>query len=117
MESEQIKNPVDVFVICDAYESGIGHGLQNDGLKMGRSYFASKECADAYELGYEKGLEARNKPKTLPDGYRLVETHYQRIFDAIAAAVKIVPTNAKAISVRAFWEYLDHNQPKPEGYA
>lgn len=116
MNDEQAKNPTDVFVICDAYESGFGHGLQNDGLKMGRSYFASKECADAYELGYEKGLEARSKPKTLPEGYRLVEKDYQRIFNAIGAAVQIVPTNAKAISVRAFWEHLDHNQPTPEGY-
>lgn len=116
MNDEQARNPVDVFVICDAYESGIGHGLQNDGLKYGRSYFASKEAADAYELGYEKGQENAAKPKELPEGWRLVESHYQRIFDAIAAATRSLTNGPTSISVRAFWEYLDHNQSTPEGY-
>jgi hypothetical protein len=116
MNEEQSKNPIDVIVICDAYESGYGHGFSNDGLKMGRSYFASKEQADAYELGYEKGQAAAAKPKAPSQGWRLVQTDYQRIFNAIANATNQISNGPVKISVRAFWEHLDHNQPKLEGY-
>lgn len=49
--------PSRVFMICDAYESGIGHGLQRDGLKDGASYYADAELAEAYCAGYALGDE------------------------------------------------------------
>jgi hypothetical protein len=45
-----------VQAICDAYESGIGHGLQCDGHHSGAA-FADPDAATAYELGYEEGNE------------------------------------------------------------
>jgi len=50
-----------VFMIVDAYESGVGHGLQNDGLDDGDAYYADYECAEAYTLGYQKGQEMRGQ--------------------------------------------------------
>lgn len=46
----------EIFAICDAYESGIGHGLQLDGHKSG-TIFGNPECGKAYEIGYELGEE------------------------------------------------------------
>lgn len=45
----------EVFRICDAYESGFGHGAKNDGLNDG-SIFADKRQGEAYELGYAEGV-------------------------------------------------------------
>jgi len=53
----------DVFAICDAYESGIGHGLQLDGHKSG-AIFGNPECGKAYEIGYELGEERAREGKT-----------------------------------------------------
>jgi hypothetical protein len=55
-----------VFMICDAYESGIGHGLQRDGLSDGAAYFADPEHAEAYELGYDLGEERSQTTAGLP---------------------------------------------------
>ena len=44
-------------MICDAYESGVGHGLQRDGLDGSTTPFGDKECQEAYELGYIEGLD------------------------------------------------------------
>jgi hypothetical protein len=44
----------DIFSICDAYESGMGHGLQRDGHKSG-AIFGNPEHGKAYEIGYEEG--------------------------------------------------------------
>ena len=54
----------DIFAICDAYESGIGHGLQRDGHKSG-AIFGNPECGKAYEIGYAEGDERADgkKPK------------------------------------------------------
>lgn len=46
----------DIFAICDAYESGMGHGLQRDGHKDG-SIWGSPDCGKAYEIGYEEGAD------------------------------------------------------------
>lgn len=51
--------------ICDAYESGVGHGLKDDGLRNGYEYYSDKECAYAYVVGYEAG-EERAAPSSLP---------------------------------------------------
>lgn len=57
----------DIFAICDAYESGIGHGLQRDGHKSG-AIFGNPECGMAYEIGYEEGEERSSwkKPAAPP---------------------------------------------------
>ena len=46
-----------VYMICDAYESGFGHGLQDDGHDDGKDLYADPELAEAYTLGYTVGLE------------------------------------------------------------
>jgi hypothetical protein len=46
-----------VFMICDAYESGYGHGLANDGLDLSKTPHGNPEHGEAYQLGYEKGQE------------------------------------------------------------
>lgn len=56
----------DIFAICDAYESGMGHGLQLDGHKSG-AIFGNPEHGKAYEIGYELGEErARDGKKAAP---------------------------------------------------
>ena len=41
-----------VYMICDSYESGYGHGIKNDGLD---TPMEDKERAEAYQIGYEEG--------------------------------------------------------------
>ena len=45
-----------VLAICDAYESGMGHGLQRDGHSSG-AIWGDPECVIAYELGYKEGAD------------------------------------------------------------
>jgi len=42
-----------VFQICNAYESGFGHGLKKDGLNG--EYSSDAEWNEAYKIGYEGG--------------------------------------------------------------
>lgn len=46
-----------VFAMCDAYESGLGHGLKADGFDnaAGTLYGANLECNMAYQFGYKHG--------------------------------------------------------------
>jgi hypothetical protein len=46
-----------VFMICNAYESGFGHGLKKDGLDLSKSPHGDLECGEAYQTGYEEGFE------------------------------------------------------------
>ncbi len=46
-----------IFMICDAYESGIGHGLQQDKHSSGE-YF-DIDLNKAYEIGYRLGEERK----------------------------------------------------------
>lgn len=46
-----------IFEICDAYESGIGHGVKKDGLDRSKTPFSDPELGEAYQIGYGKGLE------------------------------------------------------------
>ena len=52
--------PSRVFMICNAYESGFGHGLANDGLDRSKTPHSDPELGEAYQLGYEQGLEHRD---------------------------------------------------------
>jgi len=53
----------DIFGICDAYESGIGHGLQQDGLDLSRTPHGDPEHGEAYQIGYELGVERAQEGK------------------------------------------------------
>lgn len=46
-----------VFMICDAYESGFGHGLAQDGLDLSKTPHGNPEHGEAYQLGYEAGMK------------------------------------------------------------
>ncbi|OGT54220.1 MAG: hypothetical protein A3E01_00075 [Gammaproteobacteria bacterium RIFCSPHIGHO2_12_FULL_63_22] len=51
--------PSKVFMICNSYESGYGHGLANDGLDLSKTPHADPELGEAYQIGYEAGQEAQ----------------------------------------------------------
>ena len=51
-ESEKVMT--EVFMICDAYESGVGKGLQNSKFKSGPFEEGSDE-QEAYAIGYKLG--------------------------------------------------------------
>lgn len=53
----------EVYMVCDAYESGIGHGLKKDG-KSGDYYGENAVCNEAYKVGYNFGVkkEINDKP-------------------------------------------------------
>ena len=50
-----------VFMICNAYESGVGHGHQMDGLANPFDSKISPECHEAYEIGYQFGVNSKTK--------------------------------------------------------
>lgn len=50
--------PSKVFMICNSYESGFGHGLANDGLDLSKTPHGDPEHGEAYQIGYEAGQEA-----------------------------------------------------------
>ena len=50
-----------VFEICNAYESGVGHGVQADGAC--NPYEEDSELHEAYGLGYEQGIEMKLEDK------------------------------------------------------
>lgn len=57
----------EVFMICDAYESGMGHGLERDGLV--NPYDKLSKTHEAYQIGYELGVQrsgriAAQQPKS-----------------------------------------------------
>lgn len=45
-----------VFIICNAYESGYGHGLERDELP--NPYSEGSEEHEAYAIGYNAGATA-----------------------------------------------------------
>ena len=57
-----------VFRICDAYESGLGHGLKCDGAANPYTHAAERE---AYDIGYQRGQEHREQMRADP---RALET-------------------------------------------
>lgn len=60
-----------VFEICNAYESGYGHGYQKDG-KDGK-YYSDHELNEAYGIGYKAGFDAMTKEKVLSrEGFGLL---------------------------------------------
>ena len=55
-----------VYMICDRYESGYGHGLRNDGLDLSRTPHADTELGEAYQIGYEAGKAENAKRYSVP---------------------------------------------------
>ena len=51
-----------VFMICDAYESGMGKGLKRK-PRM-RNIFGNPEHEEAYQIGYELGFERSLESKS-----------------------------------------------------
>lgn len=49
--------PSRIYMICNSYESGYGHGLANDGLDLSKTPHADAELGEAYRIGYEAGQE------------------------------------------------------------
>ena len=43
-----------VFKICNAYETGVGHGQKKDGYTAGP--YSDPELNEAYEMGYSLGF-------------------------------------------------------------
>ncbi len=58
--------PSKVFMICNSYESGFGHGLANDGLDLSKTPHGDPEQGEAYQIGYEAGKEARDLKLAAP---------------------------------------------------
>ncbi len=48
----------EIFTICDAYESGYGHGLKQDGLDLSKTPHARPGHGMAYQFGYDAGVSA-----------------------------------------------------------
>jgi hypothetical protein len=44
-----------VYQICNAYESGYGHGYNNDGKDD--DYYSDSELNEAYKIGYRAGYD------------------------------------------------------------
>ena len=49
-----------VYMICNAYESGIGHGLKKDGLC--NPYTPGTDEHEAYGVGYQEGVDRAGDP-------------------------------------------------------
>lgn len=62
-----------VYMICDRYESGYGHGWKQDGFDLSKTPHGDAELGEAYQLGYEAGSKARERAKmTRPGVARMV---------------------------------------------
>lgn len=75
----------EVFMICDAYESGIGHGLQRDGLI--NPYDKMSKLHEAYKIGYELGVQ---RTAQQPEDH-LSEEAKNRRANAWLAAIEATP--------------------------
>ena len=53
--------PSKVYMICNSYESGFGHGLANDGLDLSKTPHGDKEQGEAYQIGYEAGQDVHQR--------------------------------------------------------
>ena len=49
--------PSKIYMLCNSYESGFGHGLANDGMDLSKTPHADPEQGEAYQIGYEAGQE------------------------------------------------------------
>jgi len=59
----KLRSPPDILCLCDAYESGLGHGLKIDGAVNPYAHSWERE---AYDIGYQRGKEHRDAMQTKP---------------------------------------------------
>lgn len=62
-----------IWQICQSYESGLGHGLQQDGLDLSKTPHSDPEMGEAYQCGYEAGMEIKAELKTDINVWRFPE--------------------------------------------
>ncbi len=65
-------------MICNSYESGYGHGLANDGLDLSKTPHADPELGEAYQIGYEAGLERAQRPGGKTLSQQMQDAGYKR---------------------------------------
>lgn len=54
--------PSNIYIICNAYESGVGHGQKIDGHDNANGkLFSDPDCNEAYQIGYAFGKEKAEK--------------------------------------------------------
>jgi hypothetical protein len=107
--------PSRVFRICDAYESGFGHGLAGDGAE--NPYPAPDEF-DAYNLGYAAGQERAREAGERAERYELQEgspdgkswilwRHVEKYEDGIAVVRELRDDGHRVRLVRVTREVID----------
>lgn len=47
----------EIYMICNRYESGFGHGLADDGFDLSKTPHEQERFGIAYQIGYEAGQE------------------------------------------------------------
>lgn len=53
----------DIYMICNSYESGYGHGLANDGFDLSKTPHTDKSLGIAYQIGYDAGQQRFKESK------------------------------------------------------
>jgi len=76
-------------MICNAYESGFGHGLANDGMDLVQTPHSDPELGEAYQLGYEAGKKQRAIPTEVLDLVRYMCATWAEIDGWALASVGI----------------------------
>lgn len=88
--------PSRIYMICDRYESGYGHGVKNDGLDLSKTPHADPELGEAYKIGYEAGQEIR----TL--GQNQIEELKQQRDELLAAAENLIQVKGRHHTEQAY---------------
>ena len=52
-----------VYMICNAYESGVGHGYQADDVE--NPYPITSNEFEAFDIGYNEGVDQKNEETVL----------------------------------------------------
>ena len=94
----------DILGICNAYESGYGHGY--DQRNLGNPYSKLSDEWEAYDYGYNEGNRKKmdNDSEVLPDGFSYATT------GELALELGSQPDEAKAVETRI--EPLTGNTPR-----
>jgi hypothetical protein len=50
-----MKMNIEVYEICNSYESGYGHGYAGDGFDLSKTPHSDPELGEAYQIGYDAG--------------------------------------------------------------
>lgn len=77
--------PSRVFMICNAYESGFGHGLASDGMDLSKTPHSDPELGEAYQIGYDAGQKAKS-PMKLTEAINA-----NRVLDRFCLFIELTP--------------------------